>query len=89
MGAKTIRAEIVASAISRRWQSCVPIQGIRMMLKARAPKIPPTVLAAYTLPTRVPESSLRAAAAASAKGKLAPHRQAAGKTAHMQRMMST
>src|ERR1700744_6471089 len=55
-GANIIRADIVASAISRRWQFCVPIHGIRMMLNARAPKTPPTVLTAYTLPARVPES---------------------------------
>ena len=46
MGTKTINADMVARAIRRRCESCVPIQGIRMMLKARAPKIPPTVLAA-------------------------------------------
>src|SRR2546429_6960471 len=49
----------------------------------------PTVLAAYTPPTRRAGSSPGAATEASASGKLAPHRIAAGRTAHRQRTKSS
>jgi hypothetical protein len=58
------------------------------MLNPAAPTIAPTVLAAYTPPTSRPGSWPRAAAA-SASGKLAPHRHAAGRTAHVHRMRSS
>ena len=48
----------------------------------------PAVLAAYTSPVKRAGSSLLAAAAASANGKLAPHSSVAGKMARMQRVRS-
>src|SRR5437879_2643562 len=59
------------------------------MLNARAPTIAPTVFAAYTRPTSRPGSCPGVATAASASGKLAPQRQAAGSTAHRQRTRSS
>src|SRR5262245_17338879 len=50
--------------------------------------IAPTVLAAYTPPTSRPASCPRAATAASASGKLAPHRIVAGRIAQRQRTRS-
>src|SRR3954447_26101116 len=49
----------------------------------------PTVFAAYTLPTSRAGSCPRPATAASASGKLAPHRMAAGNTANSARTPST
>ena len=82
-------AATAATAIRIRCDHSVPTAGITMMLKAMAPMIAPTVFAAYTAPTMRPESLCRGAAAASASGKLAPHRQAAGNTAHRQRTRSS
>ena len=77
-----------ATAIKMRCAQSVPAAGIRITLKATAPAIAPTVFAAYTAPTMRPESLWCGAAAASASGKLAPHRQAAGSTAQRQRARS-
>ena len=82
-------AATAAAAIKMRCAHSVPTAGMRMMLNATAPTIAPTVFAAYTAPTMRPESLRRGAAAASASGKLAPHRQAAGSTAHRQRARSS
>src|SRR6266446_3617690 len=46
IGASTISAETVESAISARWEFWVPRDGIRSMLKTVAPAIAPIVLAA-------------------------------------------
>src|SRR5690242_13583035 len=46
----------VARRIRTCWECCVPIQAILQMLKTSAPKIAPTVLAAYTPPTSLPGS---------------------------------
>src|SRR3954469_20445647 len=59
------------------------------MLAPSEPTIAPNVLAAYTPPTRRPGSCPRAATDASARGKLAPQRIAAGKTAQRHRTISS
>src|SRR3954452_16103371 len=61
-----------------------PIAGIIQRLTASAPTMPPTVLAAYTVPAVRPESSRRRAAAAQASGKLAPQKRVAGMIAQRQ-----
>src|ERR1035441_3214403 len=88
-GARTTRALTAPIPISTVSEYRVPIQGIRTMLKARAPTIAPPVFAAYTRPTSRPGSPPRGATAASARGKLAPHSSAAGSTAHRQRTISS
>ena len=54
-----------------------------------APTIAPTVLAAYTPPTSFAESCPGTATAASASGKLAPHRIAPGSITKMARIRSS
>src|SRR6266404_3268898 len=77
------------SAIRTWCACCVPIHATSSRLAPSAPTIAPQVLAAYTLPTRTPASCPGAATAASASGKLAPHRIAAGSTAQKQRTRSS
>jgi hypothetical protein len=69
-----------------RW---LPSQMTRSRLAPSAPTIAPTVFAAYTPPTRRPGSVRPAATEASASGKLAPHRIAAGRIAQSVRTMSS
>ena len=68
---------------------CDPNQYTRTRLAMTDPKIAPTVLAAYTPPTSRPGSSPRLATAASASGKLAPHRIGPGSTAQNARTKSS
>src|SRR5579872_3847012 len=89
MEEKSTSAESVESTISMRSESCEPIQGIRITLNPSAPAIPPIVLAAYTSPTSFPESCPADDAAASARGKLAPHNSAGGRIANTQRIRSS
>ena len=71
-------APIADMPIIHRCASRVPTPGMISRLNARAPTIAPTVLAAYTLPTTRPGSWARDATALSARGKLAPQKNAAG-----------
>src|SRR5713226_5613129 len=57
-------------------------------LNPTVPAIPPAVLAAYTEPTSLPASLSRPRRAAIASGKLAPHKQAAGRRASADRTVS-
>ena len=68
------------------WLPTVPT---RPRLVTSAPTIAPTVLAAYTPPTRRAGSWPRVATAASASGKLAPHRMAPGSITQMARIRSS
>src|SRR5580658_7504050 len=68
---------------------CVPTHGIRTMLNPTAPKIAPTVFAAYTSPTSAPLSCSLVAADASANGKLNPHSSAGGRIANRHIIKST
>src|SRR5580658_9348297 len=87
-GAIAITAAAAANQINTCCEPCVPMAGINTRLKASAPTMDPAVLAAYTSPVNRAGSSLFAAAAASANGKLAPHSNVAGKMARMQRVRS-
>ena len=77
-----------ATAMITRCVSRVPTAGISSRLHTVAPTIEPTVFAAYTRPTRRDVSSPRRAIAASANGKLAPHKTAAGSMASAPRTRS-
>ena len=88
-GASAASAAAAASPISNRSAPAVPTAGTSSRLNANAPARAPIVLAAYTPPTSRPGSWPRDATAASASGKLAPHRQAGGKTAHRHRTKSS
>src|SRR5690242_19280024 len=67
----------------------LPIQGISTKLVASEPTMAPTVFAAYTPPASRAASRSFDATAASASGKLAPQRTAAGRTTHRQRTISS
>src|SRR5215831_13628751 len=67
----------------------VPKPGIRNRLKASAPTIEPAVFAAYTSPESLAGSSPGFAAAASARGKLAPQKSVAGRIVKTQRTRSS
>src|SRR5215471_13305242 len=86
---RTMMAAIADVAMNKRSALFVPKNGMTIALNVRDPMMAPTVFAAYTPPTRRPGSSPCDATAARAKGKLAPHKQAAGRTAHRQRTRST
>ena len=87
-GTSVIIALIAASAISRRCDVCVPSHAMISKLPNSAPMIPPTVFAAYALPTSRAGSFAPRPTAASASGKLAPQSTAAGNTDHRQRTRS-
>src|SRR5579872_4425882 len=67
----------------------LPIQGTSTKLVASDPTIAPTVFAAYTAPDSLAASCSLDATAASASGKLAPHRIAPGSTTQKQRTRSS
>src|SRR6185503_13818459 len=85
---KRIDPAIAAMTISTCCACWVPIQATRNRLAPSEPTIAPTVLAAYTPPTRRAGSWPREATAASASGKLAPQRMAEGSTANSDRTPS-
>src|SRR3984957_10518385 len=87
-GAIAITAAAAANQINTCCEPCVPMAGINTRLKASAPTMDPAVLAAYTSPVNRAGSSLFAAAAARASGKLAPHSNVAGKMARIARVRS-
>src|SRR6185369_6462187 len=78
-----------ATTIRSCCECCVPIQPTSTRLAPSDPTMAPTVFAAYTPPTSRAGSCPRAATAASASGKLAPHRMADGSTAKSARTLST
>src|SRR6266545_7752625 len=77
-----------AVQISMRCASCVPKAGTISRLKMTAPITAPIVLAAYTGPTSRAWSPALGPTAASATGKLAPQKHAAGTTAMKARSRS-
>src|SRR5687768_1722014 len=77
-----------AMIISARWLPCVPNVARANRLAIIAPKIAPTVFAAYTAPTSFPGSWSFCEMDASASGKLMPHRNAPGSTTQRARMKS-
>src|SRR5205814_10559511 len=81
-------AAIAERVIRIRWALRVPAIGMIAMLKIKAPRIAPSVLAAYVSPARRPGSSPWTEAAAIARGKLAPHMRVAGSTAQKHRTRS-
>src|SRR5215475_1194372 len=85
----TMPPAIAATTISTCCVCCVPIHATSTRLAPSDPTMAPTVLAAYTPPTSFAGSCPRAATAASASGKLAPQRMAAGSTANSARTLST
>ena len=72
---------MAATTISTCCVCSVPSHATSSRLAPSEPTMAPTVLAAYTPPTSLAGSWPRAATAASASGKLAPQRMAAGSTA--------
>ncbi len=88
-GTSTRVADSAVAAMSIRSDCCVPTRGMSSKLAAAAPTMPPTVLAASRRPTTRPRSRPTGATAATASGKLAPHKQAAGRTAHKDRARSS
>ena len=82
-------AEMPDSTSNNCWECCVPNCGTMIRLKPSEPRIAPKVFAAYTLPASLPESSVRFASAANARGKLAPHKHALGNTTQMHFETST
>src|SRR3990172_12220653 len=74
------------STCSERW---VPSQATSKRLAPSDPTMAPTVLAAYTPPTSRAGSCPGEATEASASGKLAPQRIAAGSMAHSARTRSS
>src|ERR1043166_4538832 len=86
---RRIAPETAATTISTCIVCSDPIHATSSRLAPSERTIAPTVLAAYTPPTSRAGSWPRAATAASASGKLAPQRIAAGRTANIARTRST